>query len=69
MAERILLRSLLYFVFGWCLLAQLSPHNSDDVKSTIAFAAVLALGFLAVSAYEPRYDPRYKPPPKRPRED
>ena len=54
MTERIVLRALLYFVFGWCLLALVSPNNPDDVKPTIAFAALLAIGLLAVSAYDPR---------------
>lgn len=70
MAERITLRSLLYLVFGWSLLATFAsmtrPGGSPGEPAMIAFIALCAL---AISAYDPRYSPWVEPPPKRPRED
>lgn len=69
MAERITLRFLLYLVLVGNFVALFQPRLSEASQEAAGLAALLSLGFLAVSAYDPRYSPWIQPPAKRPRED
>lgn len=69
MGERITLRFLLYLVLVVCVARSASPHLSDSDNVVGGIGAIIALGALAISAYDPRYSPWIEPPPKRPRED
>lgn len=70
MAERVVLRTLLYVVFGYSILGAAASDLTDNGRASyFLMSALVSLAALAVSAYDPRYDPRHVPAPKRPRED
>ena len=70
MAEKHVLRALLYLVFIFSALGMVGVAASDSpFASSVPVVMAVSLAGLAVSAYDPRYNVWVEPPPKRPRED
>lgn len=70
MAEKHVLRAILYLVFFFSALGMVGVAASQSpFASSIPVVMAVSLAGLAMSAYDSRYDPGVEFPPKRPRED